>query len=332
MSGLRAEYELPKEFQVFWCNTAEKLQLKGKKALTIKRKLTALKLFCEYTNATKISDLEKIELAELFLKQRKELSKDQTIKANIMNLSTLIEMYQKRQKIDEYNIYAFEKNVFKYLLETTKFTVHTNHFQAREIIEIKTWIKMITNIRYQALFVLYALGLRKHEPLALTKAQFHLSEYYISDVARKGSKVHKKIGLPNWTIPYLENHLKTIEKDSDKVFNHKQDAVCHFYDNHFNRIIKIIPQLEKKGELNSYWSDMLRGLKLIQKNGKITPHQLRESWSSLATSMRIHESFKKYHLNHSRGLGDTYDQFEKQSTLFEQYLEELNTRSPNFDL
>ncbi|OLS27975.1 MAG: Tyrosine recombinase XerC [Candidatus Heimdallarchaeota archaeon LC_3] len=326
---MNIKYEFQGEYVKFWKDIEK--HLIGKKVAngTIENRRKALTSFIKLTNSTKISDLENVKFVETFIAKFK--GKDSSLIIYLSNLSSIIENFKKRGEFEE--IYKFKKNPFAYKMEDNSFENDGESHKARTKLEIEIWIKLITDKQYKLLFMFYATALRLSEPLELRKTQFNLEKREMLNVVRKGkrknnkNKIQKKLGIPKWMIPILEDHLKTVD---DKLFNINTGKVDYFTKAHFKKLTELREKLEKKGNLNNYWQRVKDGLDLIVSDGKIIPHQLRKSWNTLAVEGRMFESFRKFHMNHSSGIQDIYTKIYDIPSTWREYLEELDNHSPQF--
>lgn len=316
------------EIDRFWLYAEKSFFQQGLAKGTIRGRRITFRLYVKLTNMKSISQLEDLELARRFIHLRRGTIKDTTLQANLNVMRDIIQHLIEIQDYED-TPYHFKKNVFKYLTKKTQFSKDHEHFKPRSTKEFKIWIKLIHEPKFKALYILYTLGLRRSEPLGLRKSQFELDKNYIANVLRKGNRIHTKLGLPKFVIPFLEDFLTNFD-DDDLPFQMAFSTIARFNHRHYNRLLELKSKLERRTN-NPYWREIFEGIKLIERNGKITPHQGRTTWDTIAEKNRMRESYRRYHLNHRlEGSDDTYIQIGRQKEAFEDYLKELNRCSPNF--
>ncbi len=87
---------------------------------------------------------------------------------------------------------------------------------------------------------------------------------------------------------------------------------------------------KRKAEGKDVSTSFLQELKTLEnliKNGKITPHELRHTWDTLADQNNMRETIRRYHLNHKLGSMDyVYVHVE-----YEDYRKEFDLKAPKFN-
>ena len=147
------------------------------------------------------------------------------------------------------------------------------------------------------------------------------------------------IYLPSFTIPYIKNLLdlpkNKIKNKSvkDTLFTFKDPENVSIRSNvHFKHLMNMKAKLEKT-ERNAYWENIYQGLLLIEKNGKIAPHQLRTTWDTLSVKYGCRDVYRRYHLNHRlKGEDEIYVQIAKIPEVFQDYANNIEKNSPNYGL
>ena len=217
------------------------------------------------------------------------------------------------------------------MIKKTRFINDSVSHPACAIKEVEIWIKLINREEFKALYLLFFNGLRRIEAFRLKKNQFNLQEHYIANVVRKGNRLQKKLGLPKFIIPFFQNYLQEIH-DNDYIFPFNSTKIVRFGDKHLIRLQKLQAKLAPR-ENNPYWHHIFEGLSLLVKDGKITPHQLRATWDTLAEKNRMRESYRKFHMNHNLpGMDKIYVQIDTNEEIFDDYLAELNRCTPSFPI
>lgn len=126
--------------------------------------------------------------------------------------------------------------------------------------------------------------------------------------------------------------LLTQNKKREKLFTKTDFQVTDtFKNNYYKKLMVMRDKIYADPKLKSKYFDLLKGLDQLHENGAIILHSLRATWDTYASRFHMDPNYRKFHMNHSRGLDDTYDQLYKNEDTFKEYLFELNTKSYKFN-
>ncbi|MFQ5978756.1 MAG: hypothetical protein ACE5OZ_11565 [Candidatus Heimdallarchaeota archaeon] len=199
---------------------------------------------------------------------------------------------------------------------------HERHV-ARDKDEIELWISTLPTAEEQALWALYAEGLRYSEPLVrsdpydpntmigLEWSQFDERNRCLTNLRRKAlvnrSKIHPVIRLGETTVSLLVEHQKA-NNEREFVFLLTQKQVSHNYKRHFKHLQRWFSKLKTDPTANP---ELVRRLhKLLNRENekgkfvRVTPHQFRHTWNTLAVENRMQSEYRHYHMHHRPSEGD----------------------------
>lgn len=296
---------------------------------TIFRHTCAFREYITVNNITVFKELENLELLKKYIVYLKEKKlKQRTIQFKIESMSVIIEFFIVIQEFES-TPYRFKKNIFKYILKTNKFVNDLESYRVRSIEDIEVFIQLINDLEYKVIFLFYSSGFRKHEILCLSRKQIDLEKKVLYNILRKGKRLHKKVGIPEYIMPYLKQYLQY--HDNMIVFDKTIDQVTYFNRQHFERLQLIFTKLLHKEDLSEYWKNIRNKLEILLKNGKITPHQLRATWDTISVKNGMKDVYRRYHLNHTLpGMDNVYVQVDNSEETFRDYIFELNTKGPKY--